>query len=491
MAGIGFELKKLFNKHSLTSQVMAYGYSAIITAGPFALLTGMVLAIQLMFLGYGIDKAASQLYTASVIYPFVFSQIIACGFVMIITRYLADSLYSGDYSNVTASCYGSMLITQVIGAAVAIMFFWDKPLPWYLKLLTYSFFAEMLGVWLQGVYLTALKDYKSIFGGYGLGVLVSVALAWGNLQLQLWEPVAGSMLAMCIGTGLIVTSFFVQINHYFGYPVRGMNYSFLSYFEKHTKLFRVAILYTVGIYLANFIIWQGDWGEVVGGTYLYAPAYDVVTFYAFLSILPVMMMFVVSMELKFYEQYAVYFTYITQRGNFKDIDDAREDLLYTLWTELRNIMEFQLVFTLVFLALGNYLLTIGGIPFQSVNIYILLVLGAFFTGIMQVIYTLLLYFEDQYGALLVTGVFFAANLILGIVGLFLGEMFYGVAFFLAAVLGCGAAIKRLTHFCKRINYFIFCGRPVFYQEPNGPLTKLARYLYRGRLQLVRGEAGKK
>lgn len=470
---------------------MAYGYSAIITAGPFALLTGMVLSIQLMFLGYGVPDADSQLYTASVIYPFVFSQIIACGFVMVITRYLADSLYSGDYSNVTSSCYGIMLITQVIGAVLAGIFFWDKPLPWYLKLLTFSFFMEMLAVWVQGVYLTALKDYKSIFGGYGMGVLVSVGLAWCNLHFQLWEPVAGSMLAMSVGTGLIVISFLVQINRYFGYPVRGMNYAFLSYFEKHTKLFWIAMFYTVGIYLANFIIWQGPLGVVVGETYLYAPEYDVVTFYAFLSILPVMMMFVVSMELKFYEQYAVYFTYITQRGNFKDIDDAREDLLYTLWTELRNIMEFQLVFTLVFLALGNYLLTIGGIPYQSVNIYSLLVLGAFFNGIMQVIYTLLLYLEDQRGALTITGVFFFANLLLGVIGLLLGEMFYGVAFFVSALLACGTAIWRLTHFCQRINYFIFCGRPVFYQEPDGPLTRLARYLYRGRLQLVRGEAEEK
>ena len=50
MAGIGFELKRLFDRRTLTGQTMAYGYSAIITAGPFALLTSMVLLIQLLFL---------------------------------------------------------------------------------------------------------------------------------------------------------------------------------------------------------------------------------------------------------------------------------------------------------------------------------------------------------------------------------------------------------------------------------------------------------
>ena len=49
MAGIGFELKKLFNRRTLTGHAMAYGYSAVITAGPFALLTTMVLAIPPLF----------------------------------------------------------------------------------------------------------------------------------------------------------------------------------------------------------------------------------------------------------------------------------------------------------------------------------------------------------------------------------------------------------------------------------------------------------
>ena len=104
MAGVGFELKKLFNRRTLTGQVMAYGYSAIITAGPFALLTAMVLLIQLLFMNYGISGEAGQLYTVSVVYPFVFSQLLTCGFGMVITRYLADKLYEGEYDNVSGAC---------------------------------------------------------------------------------------------------------------------------------------------------------------------------------------------------------------------------------------------------------------------------------------------------------------------------------------------------------------------------------------------------
>ena len=57
MAGVGFELRKLFQAKTMTGHVKAYSYSAIITAGPFALMTGMVLAVQLLFAYYGIGEA--------------------------------------------------------------------------------------------------------------------------------------------------------------------------------------------------------------------------------------------------------------------------------------------------------------------------------------------------------------------------------------------------------------------------------------------------
>lgn len=481
MAGIGFELKKLFNRRTLTGHAMAYGYSAVITAGPFALLTTMVLAIQLLFLRYGIDGNDSQLYVSSVIYPFVFSQLISCGFSIIITRYLADCLYEGEYENVSGSCYGIIFMAQLAGAVAALLFYWDKPLPLHLKLITYTFFAEMIAMWLQMVYLTALKDYKSIFVSYFAGAAISIVLTWLNLQYGFMAPVEGTMLSMCIGVGILDLCFMVQIVRYFGYPSQAMNFEFLPYFEQHYKLFLLIIFYTLSIYVANFIVWNSFWGVMVAGTYLYSPRYDVITFYAFLSILPIMIMFVVSMELKFYEQYAIYFTYITQKGNLKEVDDSRKDLLYTLWTEFKNIMEFQLVFSLIFLALGSYFLTLGGVAYQDVNIYRLLVLGAFFCGILQVVYTLLLYLEDQHGALIITGSFLLANLVFGIAGQLVGEISYGFTFFLAAVLACAVAIWRLQYFCQRINYFVFCSRPVFFEHTNGIFTKLAAYLYGDKL----------
>lgn len=478
MAGVGFELKKLFTARTAAGHIKAYSYSAIITAGPFALMTSMVLAVQSLFAWYGIEGESSQIFVASVVYAFVFSQILSAGAIMVLTRYLADSLSLGRFADATASLFGMGAILTTLGAAVAGIFFWDKPLPLLTKLLGYLFFAELMLAWTESVYLSAVKRYSRLLVSYLIGVLLSIFLVWILLNHSNLLPEQAGLLAMDMGMGLINLLFLLHITDYFGMPKAGQNFAFLPYFERHWRLFIVATCYMLGLFIPNIIIWQGEWGVMVGGTYLYSPVYDVVTFYAFLSILPLMTMFVVSVETNFYERYAHYFGFITQKGNFREIDDARKDLLHTLWFELRHIIEFQLVFTLVALALGNYLLSWSGITYNQVNMYNVLLFGAFFTGLLQVVYILLVYFDYQKSVLSLSVVFFVLNLAFGLWGLYYGGTYsYGFTFFLAAALSFIWAFIKLNHFAERINYLVFCSQPVFYHSTNGILTKIVLWLY--------------
>jgi len=86
MAGVGFELKRLFSAHTAAGHIKAYSYSAIVTTGPFALLTSMVLAIQTLFQLYGVGWDESAVFLGAVVYSFVFSQILSCGFTIVLTR---------------------------------------------------------------------------------------------------------------------------------------------------------------------------------------------------------------------------------------------------------------------------------------------------------------------------------------------------------------------------------------------------------------------
>ena len=67
MAGVGFELKKLFRARTAVGHVKAYAYASVVTTGPFLLMTGMVLAVQLLFSAHGVaaeDAKAPAWYEA-------------------------------------------------------------------------------------------------------------------------------------------------------------------------------------------------------------------------------------------------------------------------------------------------------------------------------------------------------------------------------------------------------------------------------------------
>lgn len=181
MADVGFELKKLFRARTAVGHVKAYAYASVVTTGPFLLMTGMVLAVQLLFFLHGVAVADAMLFVASVAYVFVFSQILSSGFTMVLTRYLADCLSVGHYRDVTASLFGIGALLTLFGSAVAAVFFAASPLGFAEAGLTYVFFLELLLVWTQSIYLTAIKKFQRLLTGFAASVSLSVALCAGLL----------------------------------------------------------------------------------------------------------------------------------------------------------------------------------------------------------------------------------------------------------------------------------------------------------------------
>jgi len=495
MAGVGFELKKLFTARTAVGHIKAYTYSAIVTAGPFLLLTGMMLGVQLLFHAHGVTEEEQNLFIAPVVYSFIFSQLFTSGFTMVLTRYLADCISTSFLRDITSSLFGMCALLVVPGGLLAAFFLKDSPIPFLSKSLSVIFFLELIIIWVESVYLSAVKRFKRLIGGFAAGVVMAIFSCAVLLQLNFLSPHASALLALCLGMSILVTTFFVHITSLFGQPGRGLLFGFLPYFEKHWKIFVGYLGYNSGLYLPNILIWFGPWGVVVADTYRFSPLYDGVTFFAFLSLLPLMTLFVVAAETRFYEKYAGYFEAITRRGNLQEIEDARHDLLYTLWFQLRQVVEFQFLFTLLFLAFGSALLSWANIPGNEINMFDVLLFAVFFTGVMQILYILLTYFDLQMAALRTGLAFGILNLAAGLFGLFIGGPdSYGFTFFIAAALTLVIAWVELSRFTSHMSYYVYCAQPIFYQPPHGPLTRFAQKISRGKiidlLQLGPGEGRK-
>jgi polysaccharide biosynthesis protein PelG len=475
MAGIGFELKKLFKDSGFFSNLRAYAYSALVSLGPFILCTIIIVAIM-QFLGYmNVSFKDRELFIASVVYSFIFSQIIASGFKMMVTRFIADMLYGEKFEYIMPSLYGVLSIAVPLSGIIGILFFWNSPLQFEIKLVSYLLFMELVIVFIMMEYLSTLKDYMKIVKSFLWGIGTILALSFIFLKFTNLQTVFGLLLAMDLGFFIIIVSLMVYLKNFFG---RSANkyFEFLKHFDKYPALFFVAFFYTLGLYVHNFLFWTSELGVKIGETYIYAPTYDVPTFYAFLSIMPSMIVFVVSIETSFYDKYKAYYTLITGKGTLTDIENAKKDMTRTLWSEIRNIMEIQLFFTLVFIAAGYYLLPKIGLSQVSIDIFNVLAIGAYFNIIMLIIILILLYFEDRQGALFVSATFLISNIVFTYLTMNYSENTYGIGFFLAALVSLVLAIFELIVYLKNINYHTFCGQPIIYKEKRGLFSHLVDFL---------------
>ena len=115
MAGIGFELKKLFNRRGLFAAFRAYGYAGVVCTGP--MLLGVVLLLGVMFLCdiTGGSRHSRELLVCMITYTLLASLTVTSFLSMVVTRFIADQLYEENYEAVLPSFWGSSGLMLIVG----------------------------------------------------------------------------------------------------------------------------------------------------------------------------------------------------------------------------------------------------------------------------------------------------------------------------------------------------------------------------------------
>lgn len=476
MAGIGFELKKLYKNRGIFFKLRALFYTAFVITGPQILFLLTILVFQAFISFVHLTSSQKDLFLASTIYALIFSQIITSGFSMIITRYVSNKLYSEEYHKILPSLYGVISICLPIGAIIGAVFLYRSPIGFLIKLSTYILFMELIIMWLQTVYLNALKDYIKIVKDFFIGLLAAVILAFILLITTKLDPILALLFSFDMGIFIIITLLMFNIQNFFESTDKKY-FEFLKYFDKYSVLFFICLFYTLSLYIHNFIFWNGDLGRVIANTYLFAEAYDVPSFYAFLSILPTSIMFPIFVETAFYNRYKKYYSEITLDGNLKDIVRSRKAMTTTLWQELIHIMEIQLIFTIAAAVIGYYFLPYIGLTRSSINIFNILTLGTYCSIFMFIIVLIQLYFENRKGAFIIVSTFLSTNILFTFITLKLNPTYYGLGYFLSSFVSLTIGMLNLAYLLNNIDYITFCSQPIVNTEKSGFFSALVNRLY--------------
>jgi polysaccharide biosynthesis protein PelG len=478
MAGIGFQLKKLFREEGIIVNAKAYGYSSIVTIGPMALCILLILFSQFLLIGSDTSMVERDRFMAATQYSFIFSQIVTGGFNMVISRYVADMTFIKREDKVLASMYGLISICLLIGGILALLLYYQSPLPISFKLSSYLFFCELIIIWVQCMYVSALKDYMRIVKSFLIGVGVAVLLLWITVKLLNLNNATALIICLDIGFLVIILMFLNNIKRFF----RINNYSyfdFIVYIERYPLLLLIGIFYMFGLYGHNLVIWfLSDLQVVIDETFRIAPFYDVPVFYAYLTILPAMVIFMVSVETSFYDSYKRYYVRILEGYSLQDILIAKRNMFNIIKVELKFLTEVQLFITICAIAIGVQLLPKIGMTSEQIHIFSILVLGNLFFSIMFTSMLILLYFDAQKAAFLTTFVFSVSTLLITL--LVIHTENYGFSFFLSAFIGLLVVLYYLREYINNIDYYTFCSQPIVNVQKDyrteKAITKIQPYL---------------
>ena len=453
MAGIGFELRKLLAKDSLTGLMQAYAYAGIISSGPWVLSILGILIIGFISVSVVTPEFLINQFQVTVTYLMALSLILTGLVQLAFTRFIADRIYEKRDDEVLPNFNGILLVVTLvsglIGTLTVVISFRDQSILY--RLLLVSGFVILSNLWIATIMLSGLKQYKQIVGLYVLGYAISVgaALALRPFGLE------GLLLGFVLGQLVMLMGMIVMVTR--AYPGRQfIAFDFARRGRMFTTLIAVGFLYNLGVWADKFLFWFYPYtSQPVIGPFRASLIYDLPVFLAYLSIIPGMAVFLTRMETDFVEYHERFYEAVRDGGSLNHIEEMRDEMVFTIRQGIFEIIKIQAIATLIIFVAGPALLRWLGISELYLSLLYIDVVAAglqvVFLGILNVFF----YLDKRRIVLVLNALFVGLNITFTYVTLQLGAPFYGYGFALALLFTVMVGFYLLDYKLDRLEYETF------------------------------------
>ena len=476
MAGIGFELKKLFSSNSIFMKLRANLFSSVVIAGPMIMGALLLLGMKFIASRGGATLHEQDLLIVVITYSLLFSLLLINTLSYVLSRYVADMVYTNQYKRIMPSMYGSIAILLMIGAPAWATFLFLSKLPIPYSAASFTLFCLAIVVWTQISYITDIKRYKEILLGFAIGIITSFTS--GYFLVSNGQDIVGSLLsAACVGYGIIMVTYTFVLHRHFP-DGEGISFRFLEWISKFPTLPYVGFFTTAGLFTHLILMWNSPLGSQVYGLFYHAPAHDIPALFGFFTILASTVNFVTSLEANFYPKYKLYFSLLNEGGSLKDIEKAKEEMLTVLKQELLYLSMRQIFVTVFSIVMIAEVLNLVGIGFTitMIGLFRVLSVGYALYAVGNTILLYLLYFSADRAALFPAFTLFIMNAAGTYFTLSQPANFYGFGFVLAAFAMFIVGWWKLVSFTRHLEYHVFCQQPVFLQPSRGIFVRIVEKL---------------
>ncbi len=459
MAGIGFEFRKLFSKSDSTlGDLKAMAYSTLISVGPWLITTISLNFLMYISREYIFIRDERVLFMSTVLYCFIFSQLLATPWQYVVTRYMSDCIYQKRSNELRNTYIGVIKVVVIMAFIMGSLFLRNSPLPFYYKKLAVALFTLLSASWIGMCFVNVLKNYRFVAFSYLAGNILAMGLGVYLIKnpIDFPENFLATNLIFAYTMGLLLT--FLLLSYYLLSAFKeksGSEFGFLKYLKGYTSLFFMGLFYILGIWVHLFIVWTKGDHYVIAGTFNASPFYEVALFYAFFITIPSMVYFVVFLETKFFPDYKTYYAHISYKGTLDDIDKSLLTMMNVLKREMFYCMEMQFFICISFALLSKMIFENFGMDLYLLDLFRISLFSAFCAVFISMVITIFLYFDARIQALMVSLVFFVTDLVFSLYFVKLGNEYTGVGFFLSSFLTLLFANVLLDKLFKNISYTTF------------------------------------
>lgn len=459
MAGIGFELKKIYGRKTLASNLWGTVYATMTTIGPTVLSALLMLVLNTLLSRSGLTVLESRFFISSTTCAFLSALVNSSLFSAPVSRYIADCVYLGKESDIFPSAFGVLAISTAISGSVMFLLCVGAYYSSYKVPMSFLISYYFLGVLAANAYnlmtyASALKHHKELTFSFFLGLLLAVGVFLFDRRLGIDRVTAACMaLASCFF--LVVFALIFQCVRAFGAP-RGRYFAFLAYFRQYPMLAAGGVFYILGLYSPTVIYWFfSDIREQVS-IFRSVPSYDMAMFLAFVVNIPSLVIFVVKVETAFYEKYTSYVSALNN-GTLYLLRKERGVMTRAILMELFFVYEVQLIITVVLICLVSVFFPYLDASIQMLHMFVILSLGLCSVFCMYFTIVVFYYFSD-YGGACVSSLVFLAVTVLGAAAASLSGAFYALP--LPMLLGglCGwiVSFQLLRRRLEKLDSFLMC-----------------------------------
>ena len=453
MAGIGFELRKILNRDSYFALVRAYAYAGLISSGPWVLSILGLVAIGLLSVNIAVPNLLISQFQVSVTYLIMASLILTGVLQLSFTRWVSDQLFGHRSDTIVPNFAGVLLVTNLVAGSLSLVLvfasFSGESVIY--RALLVAGFVTMSDVWLATIFMSGLKFYKTIVvlfaGGYGVSVVLAVLLRGQGLEGLLAGYIVGQFLMLMGMVFIILRSFPAE---------RLIAFDCFRPGAMYPTLMAVGLLFNFAIWADKIVFWLAtDTGHPVIGPLRASVIYDMPVFLAYLGIIPGMAVFLVRFETDFVEWYDKFYNAVREGGSLEEIARMRDEMVFAIRQGLFDIIKIQTLSVLVLVVFAPTLFDKLNISPLYLPLFYVDAVAASLQVALLAVMNVFFYLDKRREVLATVALLAALNVLLSIVSLRLGVVFYGYGFALAMLVTLVFSLRVLERKLGRLEYETF------------------------------------